>query len=410
MATQELTIPAANLEAANSTGLLDSLPEEAFDRLTKLAAQVMEAPVALVTILDQHRQFFKSSHGLDQPWCEMRQTPLTHSFCQYVVCSGEPLVLKDAREVEPYRHSLAIPDLNVVAYLGVPLKLFDISFGVLCVIDSVPRNWGDREVNLARDLAMSVMSEVELRLKGRSLEQARRMLEEMVAVQNEFMGMAAHDLRTPLTVALGYSKLLASDHVNLDPPHRKMASAIERNCQFMLRLIDDLLDLEALKSGKLSLLFQTVDLKALLAATVELNRFVAQAKQIEISLRIQPEQDEFLLRADPQKLEQVFNNLVGNAIKYSPTGTHVQVELRHSDGWLELEVKDEGPGMSPECVQRAFQPFQRGESHGQKGTGLGLAIVHRIVEGHHGTVTLSSVVGTGTSFVVRLPALGSGPE
>ena len=405
MPPEELTIPTVNLETARSSELLDTPPEEAFDRLTSLAAQVLEAPVALVTILDQHRQFFKSSHGLSQPWCELRQTPLTHSFCQYVVCSGQPLVLRDAREVEPYRHSLAIPDLQVVAYLGVPLKLFDMAFGVLCVIDTQPRNWGERELGLAQNLALSVMSEVELRLQGRSLRQARAELEAMVALQNEFMGMAAHDLRTPLTVALGYSKLLASDHLPLEPPHRKMASAIQRNCEFMLRLIDDLLDLEALKSGKLSLQLQDLKLKPLLAGIVELNRLVAEPKQIEVALNVEPGQNDLSVRADPQKLEQVLNNLLGNAIKYSPAGTQVNVRLRRSDCWAEIEVQDEGPGMSPECVCRAFHPFQRGESHGQKGTGLGLAIVHRIVEGHQGEVTLSSTLGTGTSFLVRLPAL-----
>lgn len=285
------------------------------------------------------------------------------------------------------------------------MKLFDMAFGVLCVIDTQPRNWGERELGLAQNLALSVMSEVELRLQGRSLRQARAELEAMVALQNEFMGMAAHDLRTPLTVALGYSKLLASDHLPLEPPHRKMASAIQRNCEFMLRLIDDLLDLEALKSGKLSLQLQDLKLKPLLAGIVELNRLVAEPKQIEVALNVEPGQNDLSVRADPQKLEQVLNNLLGNAIKYSPAGTRVNVRLRRSDCWAEIEVQDEGPGMSPECVCRAFHPFQRGESHGQKGTGLGLAIVHRIVEGHQGEVTLSSTLGTGTCFLVRLPAL-----
>lgn len=399
----EPSVSPISLQTAHSTGLLDSPPEAAFDRLTQLALEVLQAPVALVTIIDSDRQFFKSAQGLGQPWCDLRQTPLSHSFCQYVVCSGEPLVLRDAREVEPYRHSLAIPELQVVAYLGVPLKLFGVSYGVLCVIDSQPRSWGERELGLVQNLAACVTTEVELRLQGQSLEEARARLERMVELQNEFMGMAAHDLRTPLTVALGYGQLLACDRLDLPPPHRKMAAAIQRNCEFMLRLIDDLLDLEALKSGKLTLQFQEMDLAALVTATTELNRIVAEPKRIAISLEV--EQDEvFSLRGDPQKLEQVLNNLLGNAIKYSAGGTHVTVTLRRAESWLEVEVRDQGPGMSPEAVSRCFQPFQRGECHGQKGTGLGLAIVHRIVTGHQGEISLSSRLGEGTTFLMRLPA------
>ncbi len=100
--------------------LLDTLPEEAFDRLTRLSARLLAVPIALVSLVDDHRQFFKSACGLPEPWATLRETPLSHSFCQHVVASKAPLVVDDARLHAQLRHNPAVIDLNVIGYLGVP--------------------------------------------------------------------------------------------------------------------------------------------------------------------------------------------------------------------------------------------------------------------------------------------------
>jgi PAS domain-containing protein len=136
----------ARLEALRRTALLDTPPEEAFDRLTRLAARILAAPVSLVTLVDRNRQFFKSGHGLGEPWASRRQTPLSHSFCRYAVAHGEPFVVEDAREDPRVHDNLAVPELGVVAYAGVPLFTNDgHALGSLCVI------------------AAAAMTEVELR-------------------------------------------------------------------------------------------------------------------------------------------------------------------------------------------------------------------------------------------------------
>jgi PAS domain S-box-containing protein len=144
--------------------LLDSPPEEAFDRLTRLAARLLGAPVALVTFLGDDRVFFKSAIGLPEPWASRRSTPLSYSFCRHVVATGAPLVVEDARRHPLVRANPAVRELRWIAYAGVPLTVDDgQTVGTLCVVDSLPRIWSPRDLALLGDLAASVVSEIELR-------------------------------------------------------------------------------------------------------------------------------------------------------------------------------------------------------------------------------------------------------
>ena len=168
------------LRMLEATGLLDSAPEEAFDRLTRLATSLLRTPVALVSLVDARRQFFKSALGLKEPWASRRGTPLTHSFCQYATRSGTALVVGDAREDAELRENLAIRDLNVVAYAGIPLVVGGEAIGAFCVIDDKPHSWTGEEVRLLADLAASVVSEIELRLALREARDQRAMNEALI--------------------------------------------------------------------------------------------------------------------------------------------------------------------------------------------------------------------------------------
>jgi hypothetical protein len=155
----------ARLEALSETALLDSPTEPAFDRLTKLAAKLLNAPVALISLVDEDRQFFKSSVGLSEPWRSARQTPLTHSFCRHTLVSREPLVIEDARTHPLVRDNPAIRDLDVVAYAGVPLiTAAGHALGTLCVFDHQPRSWTADQIETLETLTASVLSEIDLTL------------------------------------------------------------------------------------------------------------------------------------------------------------------------------------------------------------------------------------------------------
>ncbi|MFE9957058.1 SpoIIE family protein phosphatase [Micromonospora sp. NPDC005299] len=158
---------------------LDAAPDEAFDRFARLVSDLLDVPVALVSLVTADRQFFPGAAGLPQPWADRRETPLSHSFCQHVVDVEVPMVLPDARLHPRVRGNLAIQDLGVVAYAGMPLTDLDGRvLGSLCAIDSKPRAWTAEQLRTLADLAAACSSELRLRIAVRSAEQARRLAEE----------------------------------------------------------------------------------------------------------------------------------------------------------------------------------------------------------------------------------------
>ncbi len=191
------------IAALRATQLLDSPPEEAFDRLTRLTAGLIGAPVALISLVDERRQFFKSALGLKEPWASRRETPLTHSFCQYATRSRAPLIVEDAREHPVLRESLAIRDLNVIAYAGMPLVIDDEAIGALCVVDDKPRRWTQEELTLLRDLAESVVSEIELRVALRRAREQQALTDALVeAMGDSVLGVDKRSRRFILSNAV----------------------------------------------------------------------------------------------------------------------------------------------------------------------------------------------------------------
>jgi len=166
-------LEADRLDALHGSGLLDTGVEESFDRLVRLAARLLDAPMALVTLVGEDRQFFKSCTGIPEPWATERQTPLSHSFCRYPVETHEPLVVENTREDPRVRDNPAIEALDIGAYAGIPLITSDgHALGALCAMDHRPRAWREDEIAILRDLARSVETEIELRRALRERERA----------------------------------------------------------------------------------------------------------------------------------------------------------------------------------------------------------------------------------------------
>jgi diguanylate cyclase (GGDEF)-like protein/PAS domain S-box-containing protein len=187
------------LAALERSGLLESGREEAFDRWTRLARQLLGVPVSLVSLVDDHRQIFKGAAGL-----ELTETPLSHSFCQHVARDQRPLIVTDARADLRVSANLAVRDLDVIAYLGVPLTTTDgQTLGSFCAIDSAPRTWSPSDVELLGELSRGVMAEIELRASNRQLARLALELQEAEA--------AAHrerDYSTAITASMREGFLL----------------------------------------------------------------------------------------------------------------------------------------------------------------------------------------------------------
>lgn len=149
------------LDALAATGLTEGVPDEALDRLTRLVQRCLHAPVALVSLVESDRQVFASAQGLSEPWCSLGETPLSHSFCQHVVTRNTPLRIEDARLDPAVRDNLAVSDLGVIAYLGVPLRTPDgHTLGSLCAIEGRSRAWTEGDLEIMEALAEAAMSEI----------------------------------------------------------------------------------------------------------------------------------------------------------------------------------------------------------------------------------------------------------
>jgi len=195
-------------------GLVDAEFESAFDNLTCLTRTVMNVPVAMVSIVQpsRDRQYFKSHLGLPEPWATARQTPLSHSFCQHVRASDQPLVVANAREHPVLKHNGAVEALNIIAYLGMPISLPDgTCIGALCAIDDTPRDWSQGEQQKLHQLALCVNEQIAMKHALRTAEIAKFEAQEAASAREDFLAHMAHEIRTPLNGIIGSMDLLSAE-------------------------------------------------------------------------------------------------------------------------------------------------------------------------------------------------------
>lgn len=238
----------------------------------------------------------------------------------------------------------------------------------------------------------------------RELARKNVQLERLNQQKNELLGMAAHDLRNPLGVILGYARFLLMDGEKLDAKQRKFLDAIVRSSNFMNALVSDLLDISAIEAGHLELKEAPTDLTDLVRQVLDLERLIADRKDIEVVLARADETGS--IRLDERKIEQVLHNLVSNAVKYSHSGTKIEVSIAQEGDVVRVAVRDEGQGIPLDEQAKLFTPFQKASvrtTAGEKSTGLGLAIARKIVEAHKGRITLQSEPGVGSTFEINLP-------
>jgi two-component system, OmpR family, sensor kinase len=247
----------------------------------------------------------------------------------------------------------------------------------------------------------------ELATAERKLAKQNVTLERVNEDKDQLLGTVAHDLRNPLAAVIGLSEALSAGRAgDLDDSARHVAERIAVVAGHMRQLVDDLVDLAAVESGRVRLDLEDAAVDALVRDAVEPSYFAAADKDIELVVRTPPDAR---VHADRGKVQQVVQNLVDNAVKYSHPGTTVTVDAREVDDDLVLTVTDEGQGIPAEELDGLFQPFSTTSvrsTGGERSTGLGLAIVRRLVEAHGGRVSVDSEVDVGSVFRVRLPLGG----
>ncbi len=320
------------------------------------------------------------------------------------------ITIDDHRTYEPTPSGRVIFGLaqavGASASLLVPIGDSTGAFGVLWVaMVGHSRHWTLTETGLAQFLAADLAhSLVQAHVIERQAE-AVQLLHELDQAKSDFVSTVSHELRTPLTSISGYLEMLQDgDGGDLPEPAHRMLNIIDRNATRLRNLIEDLLTQSRIDAGRLRLDLVSVDVGSVLRAVHEAMAPLAAASELELALAIP---SELKIEADPQQLDQVFTNLIGNAIKFTPAGGKVRIELEadETDGVV-VWVSDTGMGIPAEEFANLFTRFFRASnaaSAALPGTGLGLAIVREIVHRHAGSVDVESEVGVGSTFTVWLP-------
>ena len=223
--------------------------------------------------------------------------------------------------------------------------------------------------------------------------------------KNYFLGMASHDLRNPIGNIITLAQFVDSDAENLSDEQRSFLAAIIDSGQYMLKLLNDLLDISKIESGKMELQLKDIDLAQLVHTIISDNTFTAQKKNITLQYSI-PENLP-AVSADAGQMRQAMNNLVSNAIKFSMPGTMVEIIIENKDEMIVISIQDHGQGIPSAEIDKLFKPFQKTSvtaTAGEKSTGLGLTITKKVIEAHKGSIWVTSEVGKGSIFSFSLPA------
>jgi signal transduction histidine kinase/ActR/RegA family two-component response regulator len=356
--------------------------------------------------------------GLGQP--HPRETPLLGPTFRGECVVRIDDVRKDPRYGQmPPHHGMPDGHLPVCSYLAAPVVARSGEvLGALLFSHRKPGVFTERSerliVGIAAQAAIAIdNARLYEEVKDAAEERARLLDAERIAraevervslLKDEFLATLSHELRTPLNAVLGWSDILLS-RSDVEAPARRGLEAIVRNARSQAQLIDDLLDMNRILSGKIRLDVQAVDLHAVVEASIDSVRPSADAKTISIHSTLDPETGTVF--GDPNRLQQIVWNLLTNAVKFTPKGGHVDLGLRRIDSHVELTVRDSGVGIAPSFLPFLFERFRQADASTTRkfgGLGIGLSIVKHLVELHGGTVKADSPgEGRGATFSVTLP-------
>lgn len=354
----------------------------------------------------------------DQPVVKLGRgysASLAGSSLQTIIETKQPRIINDLvayLKAKPESASTQlVVEEGIRSSLTCPLIANGVPVGFMFFSSIVPNAYADVHVGIFQRIAEQLSVTVE---KGRlvseleaqkvSIEKQNEELRHLNELKNSFLGMAAHDLRNPLATIQLASELLIDMKASLSDEERdQFLKDMNQQTHYMLALLNDLLDVSHIESGKFSLTPVAVNVADFLRDVVKRHAKLAEPKHTRVILDPVPAGN---VTADPLRLRQVMDNLISNAVKYSPPGTEVRVRLKREGAVWRFEIQDQGPGVTPEDRAKMFQDFAQLSARptgGEKSTGLGLAITRRVIEAHHGKIGVESEAGKGSTFWFTLP-------
>ena len=379
--------------------LLDTLEEQAYDDLTLLAAEICGAPIALISLLDENRQWFKSHHGL-----EVRETPREISICSHAILQDDLFIVEDAEQDIRFKDNPLVtagPELKF--YAGAPLILdSDIRVGTLCILDTKKRSLTEIQKKSLEALARQVVALLELRITIRGLKKLDR-------VKDEFLAMVSHELRTPLTSLKGSLNILRHIETQKEDKTGSLLEVAVRNTDQLLVIVNDILDIATMQAGKFQLTLTELNLATLINNAIKLNESYFSQCKCEVSVDIPKEAEDLNVLGDGPRLLQVLSNLLSNAAKFScKEKGKIAIKLEQEGNSAKITISDNGIGIPEKYRDQIFAKFhQVGAKANQKlpGTGLGLNICKHIIQEHDGEIGFTSIPNEKTDFYFKLTLL-----
>lgn len=366
-------------------------------RLVRLTSHLLQAPMVLLDASMEEGPPVTLAVGLPEEAADGIVRTGAHRPPAEVVESGEPLLASNVRESPVLSSDPMLRDLSVCACLAVPLRPVGGSPGVLWVMDRCERRWTSAEVETARNLAELVALALDLARRDREASTAIR-------TRDEVHRIIAHDLQSPLnTVGMAVDLLRQLLAQGASGEAVRYVDVVGRSVRYMERLTQDLLDVARLESEILSFEVERIDSAKLLAEVVEMHADAAAVRSLELVSRVPSDLPE--IRADRARLLQVFANLVGNALKFTPAGGRIDLCAEPGEADLIFSVSDTGIGISAECRDHIFDRYWQANRARRAGAGLGLAIARGIVVAHGGRIWVESEEGVGTTFYFTVPLL-----
>ncbi|PKV64639.1 GAF sensor signal transduction histidine kinase [Polaribacter sp. Hel1_33_96] len=371
---------AKRLKNLKSYHILDTLPEEEYDAITKIASVICNTPIALISIIDESRQWFKSKHGLNAT-----ETPREFSFCAHSILQPDELfIINDARKDKRFfDSSLITSDLNVVFYAGAPLNSSEgYSLGTLCVIDNEPKKLNNTQKESLSLLAKQVVTLLELRKKNRELAESNKQNLKLNEQLNDFAYRLTHDLKSPINGVNFLLDVLKEDHFELfkNTKAEEYVSLISNRILYMDNLVTKIL-----KDSKVA------------SENIIYEKF--NVKDLVDSIRINIDfENKLLINSEPLDIEvysskigllQIFQNLISNSRKFSDEeNVIISIRCKEDLDSYHFVYEDNGPGIQEQYWNKVFKMFETLDNTGNNNTGIGLTTVKSIIKRLGGKIEL----------------------
>jgi signal transduction histidine kinase/CheY-like chemotaxis protein len=387
------------LQALERYTVMDTLPEA----ITELASYICQVPMALISLIDENRQWFKSRVGV-----EVNEMPRDISFCQYAIMGESFLEVADLQQDKRFSaNPLVTGEPHIRFYAGTPLLTPDgYAVGTLCVLDTEPRKLSLQQKQALQTLARSVVMQLVLKDQKKRIEEEKEKACQSVKVKEQFLANMSHEIRTPLNGIVGLTNLLMASQ--LTEEQHTFLSHIKSSADNLHRIVNDILDYSNIESGNIHLQAVPFSISQLFHTVIQLYSARAGQKGLQLAASFSGDIPD-TLTGDPARLQQVLGNVIDNAIKFTESGrVTVRVSKHTQHGQkvaLLFTVQDTGIGIPEDRLAAIFESFTQADNKNNRsygGTGLGLAIAKRLVDAQGGKIWINSKQDEGSTCQIIL--------